>query len=129
MDIRFRARVHHVDGPRTVTFVLNVPDASFLPELTPEQLEYVLSASLEDDHQPPAVSSATAAQLDEVAPRKRYMHTSACTCSICLDEYSARTRRYVRTLLCGHTFCCKCISKWVSQHSATCPTCRKPLLD
>ena len=127
MDIRVSARVYREDGPRTVHFVVNVPDAEYLPELTPEQLELVLAASFDEDVPDPAVRSITVEDLDEIAPRRRYMRKDSCACAICLDEYSTRTRRYVRQLPCGHTFCSPCIMKWVSQHSASCPTCRQSL--
>ena len=127
MDIRVSARVYRDDGPRTVHFVINVPDSQYMPELTPEQLEILLSASFDDDQQETAVGIMSVTDLDNVAPKVRYVHKDACACAICLDEFSVRTRRFVRHLPCGHTFCSTCIKKWVSEHSASCPTCRKEL--
>ena len=128
MDIRVSAHVHRADGPRTVRFVVSVPNAAYLPELTPEQLELVLAASFDQDETESSVQSIELADFEHIAPRMRYTHKEACTCAICLDEYNARTRRYVRQLPCGHTFCSTCISRWVSQHSASCPTCRKNII-
>lgn len=40
------------------------------------------------------------------------------TCNICLD-----TTNQPRKLICEHTYCDECISKWLSKNK-TCPTCR-----
>jgi len=44
------------------------------------------------------------------------------SCTICLDEFEAGDR--VRSLPCGHTFHSKCIMKWMTERSATCPLCK-----
>ena len=118
-------------------FTMHVPEPAlldgFMPDITPEELEEVLNASLREDMQLSAVPEMPLVELDGIAPRTRYSRKigTGChgcsACSICLDEFTMRTRRYVRRLPCGHVFCSPCICKWVTTHSASCPTCRKPL--
>jgi len=130
MDVRVTARIYHEDGPRVVHMVMRVPNSDYLPELTPEQLEELLAMSFDEDTQVPRTRSMPECELDALAPRERYClrEMGDVTCTVCLDEYTHRTCRYVRRLSCGHTFCSGCIVKWVSRHSASCPTCRKDLV-
>jgi len=129
------ARILDAGGPRIVTFVWTVTGTPVVAnqiayeDLSELQLDDFLNASLVLDEQP-ALPRMSTQQLDIEAPKQRYVSTKLgdCTCGICLDKYTARTTRHVRTLQCGHVFCNKCIVKWVTQHSATCPTCRKDLL-
>ena len=105
-----------------------VPNSTFY-DITPEDLDDLLNASLLADEQCAHVPRMSIAQLDTAAPKRRFSlkHIGDCTCGICLDTYTSRTSRYVRKLSCGHVFCCKCVDRWVTQHSATCPTCREEL--
>ncbi|KAL7566290.1 hypothetical protein ACA910_013619 [Epithemia clementina (nom. ined.)] len=49
-------------------------------------------------------------------------------CSICLDEYEPGDR--LRCLdPCHHAFHSKCIGRWLSERSATCPLCKMELYD
>jgi Ring finger domain len=48
-------------------------------------------------------------------------------CSICLDDYQAGDR--LRCLPCNHAFHAKCIAKWLSERSATCPLCKAEICD
>eukprot|EP00522_Entomoneis_paludosa_P014444 CAMPEP_0172459624 /NCGR_PEP_ID=MMETSP1065-20121228/33397_1 /TAXON_ID=265537 /ORGANISM="Amphiprora paludosa, Strain CCMP125" /LENGTH=623 /DNA_ID=CAMNT_0013214371 /DNA_START=319 /DNA_END=2190 /DNA_ORIENTATION=- len=49
-------------------------------------------------------------------------------CSICLDEYEPGDR--LRCLdPCHHAFHSKCIGRWLSERSATCPLCKTELYD
>ena len=137
MDIRMRARVYDEGNPRVLHFTVRVPEPvlldGFMPDITPEELEEILNASLREDAQAAEVPAMSMAQLDTIAARKRYgkrlhdTYKDNRQCSICLDEFYARTRRYVRELPCGHLFCSKCITKWITVHSASCPTCRNRL--
>lgn len=131
-----RARVYRREGPQTIHFLLHVPEdevGNFMPDISPEELEELLNATLHSDDVAPAVAHVPAAVCDELAPRQRFnayehLKSDSCQCSICLDTYTPRTRRYVRQLPCGHVFCASCIEKWMTTRSATCPTCRKPLV-
>ena len=133
MDVHVSARVYNPrTGSRVVSLTLYVPevpgdtDMWSLPELTPEQLDELLSASLLNDAQDPEVPRLPVAELDRIAQRLRYrtsLQTTGDVCTICLESF--RPRMYVRDLPCGHRFCNKCIVKWVTEHTASCPTCRK----
>ena len=95
--------------------------------LTPDMLEEFLNESLLNDSTASPRKMAEP-ELDLAAGRTRYRKCEAAagsTCTVCLEDF--RPRMYVRTLPCGHRFCSKCITKWVSRHSATCPTCREQL--
>ena len=132
MNIAVQARIYQDDGPRIVQFELEMPDPATLEEtlleITPEQLDRLLEWSLAHDSAPAVAPKIDMNTLDTIAPRERYQKSMVrgpddCTCcSICITQF--KPRMYVRRLPCGHLFCCKCISKWVSRHNAVCPTCR-----
>ena len=46
-------------------------------------------------------------------------------CSICLDDFTAG--QHVRTLSCHHSFHAACITKWLTERSASCPLCKMNL--
>lgn len=133
IPLEVTARIYDAGGGRAVTFtwvgtVDNSANGTFL-DITPEDLDALLNESLLADEQCTHVPRMLIAQLDTAAPKRRFSLKSmgSCTCGICLDAYTSRTSRYVRKLPCGHVFCCKCVDRWVTQHSATCPTCREEL--
>ena len=134
MDIRMQARVYQPGGPRLLEFIMHVPAYElddFLPNISPEQLEEVLNSTFETDTVTPQTPSLPKAALEQVAPRIRYSQyknkhgTALPQCAICLETIHSGTRRYIRTLPCGHTYCANCIDNWVTKHSATCPACRE----
>ena len=133
VPLEVTARIYDDGGSRVVMFTWpgalgNSANSASL-DITPEDLDDLLNASLLADEQCAHVPRMLIAQLDTAAPKRRFSLKSmgSCTCGICLDEYTSRTSRYVRKLPCGHVFCCKCVDRWVTQHSATCPTCREEL--
>ena len=133
VPLEVTARIWDAGGGRAVTFVWtgaidNRADGTFL-DITPEDLDDLLNASLLADETCAPVPRMPIAQLQTVAPKRRFSLKSmgSCTCGICLHTYNSRTCRYVRKLPCGHVFCCKCVDIWVAGHSATCPTCREEL--
>ena len=133
IPLEVTARIYDAGGGRAVTFTWsgtldNGANSTFL-DITPEDLDALLNASLLADEQCAHVPRMPVDQLDKAAPKCRFSLKSmgSCTCGICLDTYTPRTSRYVRKLPCGHVFCCKCVDRWVTQHSATCPTCREEL--
>lgn len=117
--------------------VVHLPRRAFpdgvLDDDTRQELEDVLSASLLDDTTACAVPRMSVPELDAVAPYVRCNSKviATCkddaTCTICLDTFTNRTRRFVRQLPCNHVFCSKCITKWTTKESASCPTCREQL--
>jgi len=131
MDVSVVALIYDPVRSRTVRLTMHVPETGSDVEsedaLLPEMLEEFLNDSLLNDEiaLPPKLVGS---ELDLAAPRTRYRKADAqagSSCAICIEEF--RPRMYVRTLPCGHRYCSKCIGKWVSQHSATCPTCRLQL--
>ena len=132
-----QARVYHAEGPRTIHFTLRVPEHSFhdfIPDISPEELEALMNATLQSDEVQHITPFASLDVLDACAAKQRFNIALHChekektgQCSICLDVFTSRTRRYVRRLPCGHVFCSGCIERWITRQSATCPTCRKPL--
>jgi hypothetical protein len=130
MDVSVLARIYDPTGPRLVRLTMHVPDTDDMlmqHSLSPEQLEAFLNESLLNDSvaAPPKMEES---ELELTAGRTRYRkrdEVTGSTCTVCLEDF--RPRMYVRTLPCGHRFCSKCITKWVSRHNATCPTCREPL--
>lgn len=137
MDVRMRARVFHAEGPRTIHFTLRVPEHAlddFIPDISPEELEMLMNATLQSDEVQHSTPLTSLEVLNAYAEKQRFNRSLHCPgkdetgqCSICLDVFTARTRRYVRKLPCGHVFCSGCIEKWITKQSATCPTCREPL--
>ena len=47
-------------------------------------------------------------------------------CTICMNKF--KNRELARILPCEHTFHSKCVDKWLTSHSNTCPVCRKELV-
>ena len=46
-------------------------------------------------------------------------------CEVCYNNYNETTRR-PKSLPCGHTFCCLCLTTDFVNGRRKCPTCRKP---
>lgn len=107
------------------------PAVHFVPEqTTTEDIESFLQWTLENDQTGPR-DVITEAALNAAAPVQVYQKKMIIgseddkTCVICCEEF--RPRKHVRRLPCNHLFCAKCIVKWATQQSATCPTCRTKL--
>ena len=134
IPLELTARIYDDGHGRTVTFTYSSTADYAAPaallNLTPQELDDILNASLMEDEQCANVPRMSIEQLATVAPKRRFKfhHMGECTCGICLHTYNARTCRYVRKLPCGHVFCCKCVDQWALGHSASCPTCRANLL-
>ena len=91
-----------------------------------EDLEELLQWSFENDEVPrKTIGVPELDSLCKVQPFKRALldgDDDSDSCVICCSAF--KPRRRVRRLPCGHMFCNKCIIKWVSKESATCPVCR-----
>ena len=48
-------------------------------------------------------------------------------CCICLDDLNAETPESVVGLPCGHMFHRRCVTKWLTKKSTTCPLCKHEL--
>jgi hypothetical protein len=79
----------------------------------------------------PARTTTDAAAFNTACPRLTYAkkvktgNDDDTSCAVCCTDF--KPRMHVRRLPCGHLFCSKCITKWVTKESATCPTCRESL--
>lgn len=49
-------------------------------------------------------------------------HTELSNCSICFENSEDNIK-----LNCDHIYCNRCIKKWLTEKSNTCPTCRKEI--
>ena len=84
-----------------------------------------------DNSAAPARTTTDAAAFNIACPRLTYAKKIVTgsdddtSCAICRTDF--KPRMHVRRLPCGHLFCSKCITKWVTKESDTCPTCRKSL--
>lgn len=47
-------------------------------------------------------------------------------CSICMDAFEAGDA--VRSLPCLHRFHVACVDRWLTQHNASCPVCKMPII-
>lgn len=121
------------DAPTLVDLTLEFDDRPSI-QLVPdgqltEELESFIQWTLQNDTVPCTVLSKGA--VDSVAPVLVYQKsivrgdTDDKSCLICLERF--KVRKHVRRLPCGHMFCAKCVEKWLTKQSATCPTCRHPL--
>jgi hypothetical protein len=59
---------------------------------------------------------------DENAPPPHLEPNSLDSCSICLDDFEPGDK--LHCLPCSHAFHSRCIAKWLSERSATCPLCK-----
>ena len=61
--------------------------------------------------------------LDQISPPSQ--GDQSIICSICQSPPTDQ----IRTLPCGHQFCCGCITSWIVEHSRNleCPVCRHSL--
>ena len=103
--------------------------AFLVPEEMPQDLQQLLDWSFDNDAAPR--TTADAAVFDTVCPKITYAKKVVTgsdddkCCAVCRSDF--KPRMHVRRLPCGHLFCSKCISRWVTKESATCPSCRTPL--
>ena len=85
----------------------------------------VAHETLTEDTGPP-LPTITSAELESIAPSKSWTKRMPnAPCAICMEEMKLRKR--VRQLPCGHTFCSRCIRKWVVSEHSCCPVCRDEL--
>lgn len=130
MNISVSARVHQDDGPRVVHLTVNLPELPAFQEhdITPEQLEALLQHSMTHDITDAHRPKLDVRTLDKAAQMIRYQksmvrgETDCTSCAICLADF--RPRKHVRRLPCGHLYCSACVTTWLSNHNAVCPTCR-----
>jgi hypothetical protein len=59
---------------------------------------------------------------EQNAPPSRLEPNSLDSCSICLDDFAPGDK--LHCLPCSHAFHSRCIAKWLSERSATCPLCK-----
>ena len=96
------------------------------------ELHEIMAWSLQNDIEATR-DTLTLPHLDVMCPRLGFSKKITCgaeddkECVICCNAF--KPRRHVRRLPCGHLFCSKCIIKWVTRESATCPTCRADIME
>lgn len=56
------------------------------------------------------------------------MKTDNKCCKICLNEYNLTNQKPMTIMLCGHTFCLKCLTQMKTLKEYICPTCREEII-
>jgi hypothetical protein len=134
VNVTVTARVYRRNVPRALELQLQVPSdwAGLLAIPSPEEMDAILEESFLNDAQGPKVKGIDHETLEAAAPRKRYCKAliregDLTSCAVCTDDF--RIRAYVRRLPCHHLLCSKCVERWATVTSATCPICRTSIVE
>jgi len=124
VEMRLQPRVH---------MILNADVRSALQALMQSRDSRVddleLAAMLDYDDAATGETLNPFVKIDMLVKALPRVHACECyedACAVCLVDFTPDA--LLSRLPCGHCYCTKCISKWLTQHHSHCPLCLKSII-